>query len=68
MENKKRNILIVIVVFLAIGFAAVSTTLVINGIVGLGFNKDDFVVIFTNAILDGKEEKRFISDDKKTIN
>lgn len=65
---KNRKIIIALIVLLVVGFASISTTLVINGLIGLGFNKDDFVVIFTNAILDGKVEKGFISEDKKTIN
>ncbi len=64
---KRRNIIIILIIFLAIGFAAVSTTLVINGLVGIGENKDDFNVIFTSAKLDGLIRKDFISDDKQRI-
>ncbi|MCH5167705.1 MAG: leucine-rich repeat domain-containing protein [Erysipelotrichales bacterium] len=47
---KKKNI-IILIVLLAIGFAAVSTTLIINGTIGIGVNKLGFEgeVIFTKA-------------------
>lgn len=67
MNGKKRNAIIIIVVMLVIGFAAVSTTLIINGIIGLSYNKEDFVVIFTNAILNSTEDKSLISENKKVI-
>ena len=37
-NNKKRNIVLTLVVLLAIGFASVSTTLVINGLLASGEN------------------------------
>ena len=47
---KKRNI-IILIFLLVIGFAAVSTTLVINGNLNIGYNTEDFEsgVIFTKA-------------------
>ena len=38
---KKRNI-IILIFLLVIGFAAVSTTLVINGNLNIGYNTEDF--------------------------
>ncbi len=61
---KKRSILI-LVVLLAIGFAAVSTTLIINGTIGIAANKDDFNIIFTNAKLNNVERKDFIDPETK---
>ena len=53
---------------LAIGFAAVSTTLIINGTIVIGTNENDFDVIFTEAKLDGTESsKAVISADKRKI-
>ena len=53
---------------LAIGFAAISTTLIINESTKVGENTDDFSVIFTAASLDGTDVyKNVISEDKKTI-
>ncbi len=64
---KKRRIMILILL-LIIGFASVTTTLVLNGKVGVGVELDDFDVIFIESLLDGKEDtKATISEDKKTI-
>ena len=64
---KKSNV-IFLVLLLVIGFASVSTSLMINGTIGLGIKKDDFDVIFTSATLDGeKSENATISEDKKSI-
>ena len=66
MKNKRR--ILVLVLLLVIGFASVSTTLVLNGIIGISNKKDDFKVIFTNASLDGIEKKEFIdSSTKQTL-
>ena len=47
---KKRNIMI-LVFMLVIGFAAVSTTLVINGTLNIGYNEENFSssVVYTRA-------------------
>lgn len=45
---KKRNILLLIIL-LVIGFASVSTTLILNGTLDIGFNNKDFDVVFTDA-------------------
>ena len=65
---KRKSIIAVTILFLAIGFAAISTTLIINGSTEVGENTDDFSVIFTAASLDGTDVyKNVISEDKKTI-
>ena len=65
---KKKASLTITILLLAIGFAAVSTTLIINGSAKIGENPDDFSVIFTAATLDGKDVyDQVISQDKKTI-
>lgn len=52
-----------------IGFAAISTTLIINGNAKVSENTDDFNVIFTEATLDWKDiHTNVIDDTKKTIN
>ncbi len=63
---KKRNV-ILLVLLLVVGFAAVSTTLVLNGTIGIGSNTNDFDVIFTEALVDGDRAKSLISEDKKAI-
>ncbi len=66
MKNKK--VILILVLILTIGFASVSTTLVLNGVIGISNKKDDFKVIFTNAKLDGVEKKEFIdSTTKQTL-
>ena len=64
----KRSVLIIIILLLAIGFATLSTTLIINGNAKVGENTDDFSVIFTAATLDGKDVyNQVINDTKKII-
>ena len=63
---KKRNIMI-LVFMLVIGFAAVSTTLVINGTLNIGYNEENFSssVVYTRAETeDGTAE---INQDDKNI-
>ena len=65
---KKKTSIVVAILLLAIGFAAISTTLIINGSAKVSENADDFSVIFTSASLDGTDVyKNVISQDKKTI-
>ncbi len=65
---KRKSIIAVTILLLTIGFAAVSTTLIINGSTKVGENTDDFSVIFTAASLDGTDVyANVISEDKKTI-
>lgn len=62
----RRKSLLIGIMCLAIGFAAVTTTLVNNGILAV-LESDDFEIIFTSAKLDGIIKKDFISQDKKHI-
>ena len=65
---KKRASIAISILLLAIGFAAISTTLIINGNTAVSENTDDFTVIFTKATLDGTDVyANVISEDKKTI-
>ncbi len=64
---KKKRMLIVTILLMAIGFAAISTTLVINGNAKVSENEDDFSVIFTAASLDGKDVYSTVVDDTKKI-
>ena len=58
MKNKRG--IIILVVLLAIGFAAVSTTLVINGVIGLSFGELD--VYYSKAVINGTEDNTVIKD------
>ena len=65
---KRRSAILIAILVMSIGFAAVSTTLVINGSAKVSENTDDFSVIFTAASLDGTDVyNKVISQDKKTI-
>jgi len=65
--NKRRSLVFILIVFLILGFASITTTLVINGVLNIGENSDDFNIIFTSAKLDGRKRNDFISEDKKHI-
>lgn len=66
MKNKN-NILIMIILSLAVGFAAVSTSLIINGTLNIGYNKDSFdkSVIFTEASIEDGGTAEILEDGKK---
>ena len=64
---KKKSMLIVAILLMSIGFAAVSTTLIINGNAKVSENQDDFSVIFTAATLEGKDVYSSVVDDTKKI-
>ena len=65
---KKKASIVVAILLLAVGFAAISTTLIINGTTKVSENTDDFSVIFTSATLDGTDVYANVIDNtKKTI-
>lgn len=67
--RRKRYLIMLSILFLSIGFAAVTTTLIINGTLRIGVNQNDFDknVIFTRAETDSNS-KASISADGKSIN
>ena len=62
---KKKSAIIIAIILMSIGFAAISTTLVINGSAKVSENQDDFSVIFTAASIDGKDVYKTAVDDTK---
>ena len=64
---KNKSILIITIILMSIGFAAISTTLIINGNAKVSENQDDFSVIFTAATLDGKDVYSSVVDETKKI-
>ena len=65
---KKKSMLIIAILLMSIGFAAISTTLIINGNAKVSENNEDFSVIFTAASIDGNDVYTTAVDDtKKTI-
>ena len=64
---KKRASIVVAILLLAVGFAAISTTLIINGSAKVSENADDFSVIFTKASLDGTDVYANVIDNTKKV-
>ncbi len=66
MNKHLRAGLLVLVLFLSIGFATVTTNLFMNSNATIAYNQNDFQVIFTKAVAN-KEGTASISDDGKSI-
>ena len=65
---KKKSMLIIAILLMSIGFAAISTTLILNGNAKVSENNEDFSVIFTAASIDGNDVYTTAVDEtKKTI-
>ena len=64
---KKKSAIIIAIILMSIGFAAVSTTLIMNGNAKVSENNEDFSVIFTAASIDGKDVYSTAVDDTKKI-
>ena len=65
---KKKSMLIVAIILMSIGFAAISTTLILNGNANVSENNEDFSVIFTAASIDGNDVySTAVDETKKTI-
>ena len=65
---KKKSAIIIAIILMSIGFASISTTLILNGNAKVSENQDDFSVIFTAASIDGKDVyKTAVDETKKTI-
>ena len=64
---KRRSAIVIAILIMAIGFAAISTTLIINGNARVSENTDDFSVIFTKATLDGTDVYANVIDDTKKV-
>lgn len=60
----KNKYIMACILFIAIGFAVVTTTLVINGNVLVGSNNNDFDIYFSKFEVNGEEKNGFILDDK----
>ena len=64
---KKKSMLIIAILLMSIGFASISTTLIINGSANVSENNEDFSVIFTAASIDGKDVYSTAVDETKKI-
>ena len=67
MKNKK-GLIFLLIILMSVGFAAVTTTLIINGSTKVAENEDDYQVYFSGAVVDKEDyTNEIISKDKKTI-
>ena len=67
MKNKK-GLIFVLIILMSVGFAAVTTTLIINGTTIVAENEEDYQVYFSGAVVDKEDyTNEIISKDKKTI-
>ena len=67
MKNKK-GLIFVLIILMSVGFAAVTTTLIINGRTIVAENEEDYQVYFSGAVVDKEDyTNEIISKDKKTI-
>ena len=64
---KKKSAIIIAIILMSIGFAAISTTLILNGNANVSENNEDFSVIFTAASIDGNDVYSTAVDDTKKI-
>lgn len=62
---KKKIAIILLLVFMVVGYAAVNTTLNINGNAKIAFNTGDFDVYFSKAVLDDVDVTNTIIDSTK---
>ncbi len=65
-REKQRTAIAIAILLMAVGFAAVTTTLTINGTINYGYDKDKFIVKFTEASLDGVNSND-VEEGKPTI-
>ena len=67
MKNKK-GLIFILIILMSVGFAAVTTTLIINGTTIVAENEDDYQIYFSGAEVDKEDyTNEIISKDKKTI-
>ena len=64
---KKKASIVIAILLLAVGFAAISTTLIIKGSTKVSENTDDFSVTFSAASLDGTDVYASVIDNTKKV-
>ena len=64
----RRKSILIIIALMAIGFAAITTGILINGSTTISENQTEFEIVFTRGLLDEEDKSsEIISQDKKTI-
>ncbi len=64
---KRKSVILLTILLMVVGFAAVSTTLFLNGDTNIGTNQEDFDVYFSDVYIDDVQILKTISKDRKTI-
>ena len=64
---KKKSAIIIAIILMSIGFASISTTLILNGNAKVSENNEDFSVIFTAASIDENDVYSTAVDETKKI-
>lgn len=69
MKGKTKKSIVVLVLLMVIGFAAVTTTLTINGVIRLGANQENFKnnLIFSKAELTYSDTNKTVAEGEVTI-
>ena len=69
MKGKTKKSIVVLVLLMVIGFAAVTTTLTINGVIRLGANQENFKnnLIFKKAELTYSDTNKTVAEGEVTI-
>ena len=66
MKSMKIQIIIALL-FIAVGIAAVSTNLIINGSTNISSNQDDFLVYFSDVKLNGTQNLSLVKNEKELV-
>ena len=65
---KRKSAIVIAILIMAIGFASISTTLIINGNTKVSENTEDFDIYFSKAVVDNVDVyEKVTSQDKKII-
>ena len=60
----KKRLVVLIVLIMSVGFAAIATNLFLNGQTAIAPNQDDFDVYYSDAYVNGKEDLSVITSDR----
>lgn len=60
---KQKKVIIIVIMLMAVGFAAVATNLFVNGSSKINPNKDDFYVYYSDAYVNDEQDDSVITSD-----
>lgn len=64
---RKKRIILVLILLMAVGFATLATSIFINGSTIISVNQSDFKVLFTKTVLDDVKDNSLIVDDTHIV-